>query len=68
MKIAPDLEINQQEEIAQITIKNAIDGLIISNTTIAPRKFKSLFASETGGLSGKILFDSSTQILRNFTN
>ena len=67
LKIAPDLDKIQQEEIAQIALKNSIDGLIISNTTIArPESLKSRFAAETGGLSGKVLFDPSTQILRNF--
>lgn len=66
LKLAPDLEVEQQEKIAEIILKNQIDGLIISNTTLARPNLKSPQAHEIGGLSGKPLFDSSTQVLRNF--
>jgi len=39
--------------------------MIVSNTTIArPASLRSVHASETGGLSGKPLFEPSTGILR----
>ena len=66
LKLAPDLEVEQQEKIAAIILKNQIDGIIISNTTISRSNLKSSHAQENGGLSGKPLFDSSTQVLRNF--
>jgi dihydroorotate dehydrogenase len=66
LKIAPDLEIVQQEQIAATIIKNQIDGIIISNTTIARPELKSSFAAETGGLSGKPLLNKSNQVLRSF--
>ncbi len=67
LKIAPDLELEQQKNIAKIVMDNAIDGIIISNTTIA-RNFnlKNSKSVENGGLSGKPLFEKSNEVLRNF--
>ena len=67
LKIAPDLELEQQKNIAKIVMDNAIDGIIISNTTIE-RNFnlKNPKSAETGGLSGKPLFEKSNEVLRNF--
>ncbi|MFT6331787.1 MAG: dihydroorotate dehydrogenase [Lentimonas sp.] len=66
LKIAPDLTKEEQESIAQIALKNKIDGLIISNTTISrPENLRSKFKSETGGLSGKPLLKDSNQVLSN---
>ena len=67
LKIAPDLELEQQKNIAKIVMDNAIDGIIISNTTIA-RNFdlKNPKSAESGGLSGKPLFEKSNEVLRNF--
>lgn len=64
LKIAPDLSFKQQQDIAAIALKHRIDGLIISNTTIA-RDFglKSKNALEAGGLSGKPLFTMSNEVL-----
>src|SRR3989338_1030259 len=67
LKVAPDLTREQQEKIAEIVIKNQIDGLIISNTTILrPQNLQSKFVSESGGLSGKPLFEMSNETLKNF--
>ena len=67
LKIAPDLDLDQQRNIAKIVMDNAIDGIIISNTTIA-RNFnlKNSKSVESGGLSGKPLFEKSNEVLRNF--
>ncbi|MFM7620311.1 MAG: quinone-dependent dihydroorotate dehydrogenase [Alphaproteobacteria bacterium] len=67
LKIAPDLDFEQQQQIADIVVNSQISGLIISNTTISrPQNLKSNFAQELGGLSGKPLFDKSNEVLRNF--
>ncbi|MCK5423739.1 MAG: quinone-dependent dihydroorotate dehydrogenase [Emcibacter sp.] len=64
VKIAPDLDEGERRDIAEIVIKNEIDGLIISNTTIGLRDgLASKFAGESGGLSGAPLLDSSTKLL-----
>ncbi len=64
LKIAPDIDGGQREDIAQTVIKYAIDGLIVSNTTISrPDILQDAQKSETGGLSGAPLFALSTAVL-----
>lgn len=62
LKIAPDLDDSQLAEIAEIALKFA-DGLTATNTTV-DRSLLGLAAVETGGLSGKPLMKSSTEVLR----
>ncbi|MEO1252164.1 MAG: quinone-dependent dihydroorotate dehydrogenase [Pseudomonadota bacterium] len=67
LKIAPDLQDADKADIAALTREMNLDGLIISNTTIArPDSLRSPRASETGGLSGQPLFAMSTALLRDF--
>lgn len=65
VKIAPDLILEDLEDIAKVALKLGIDGLIVSNTTIErPDAIKNHpNANETGGLSGKPLFRMSTAVL-----
>jgi len=42
---------------------SGIEGLIVSNTTIARPALKSPHANESGGLSGRPLFEPSTRVL-----
>ena len=63
LKIAPDLTHQEQEDIAEVALNSAIDGLIIANTTIArPADLRSSDAPEPGGLSGAPLFQPSTRL------
>src|SRR6185437_4146629 len=64
LKIAPDLDRHALDEIADVVRASAIEGLIVSNTTIARPPLKSSHAQETGGLSGRPLFAPSTEVLR----
>lgn len=65
VKIAPDLDDNACNDIAELILKHQIEGLIVSNTTIARiPSLKSGHAGETGGLSGQPLFEPSTEVLR----
>ncbi len=65
LKIAPDLAVGDLTDIAAVTLAGQLDGLIVSNTTIArPDTLRSPLAGETGGLSGAPLFDLSTEVLR----
>ncbi|KAJ8498040.1 hypothetical protein OPV22_008592 [Ensete ventricosum] len=66
VKIAPDLSKEDIEDIADVALALHLDGLIISNTTISrPDPVSSHpLAGESGGLSGKPLFDMSTSILK----
>ena len=67
LKIAPDLTDEDKADIAALAKAMALDGLIISNTTIArPTTLRSAAAQEAGGLSGKPLFAPSTALLREF--
>ena len=64
VKIAPDLTEDDKQDIAAVAIETAVDGLIISNTTITrPSGLKSRDREEAGGLSGDPLFALSTQTL-----
>jgi dihydroorotate dehydrogenase len=65
LKIAPDLNDEDLSDIAAVALAGALDGLIVSNTTIArPASLRSTFAAETGGLSGAPLFEPSTAVLK----
>ncbi|EYU45544.1 hypothetical protein MIMGU_mgv1a005993mg [Erythranthe guttata] len=70
VKIAPDLSKQDLEDIAAVAQALRVDGLIISNTTIQrpDSVSKDPTAEETGGLSGKPLFDLSTNILKDMYN
>ncbi|MDP6353257.1 MAG: quinone-dependent dihydroorotate dehydrogenase [Alphaproteobacteria bacterium] len=64
VKIAPDLEADARRDIAEIARGQAIDGLIVSNTTTArPTGLRSPARAEAGGLSGRPLFVPSTRLL-----
>eukprot|EP00743_Colponemidia_sp_Colp-15_P001712 GILK01001869.1.p1 GENE.GILK01001869.1~~GILK01001869.1.p1 ORF type:complete len:504 (+),score=76.50 GILK01001869.1:32-1543(+) len=64
LKIAPDLTEQDVKDIAEVALKLKLDGLIISNTTVSrPESLRSPLKSETGGLSGRPLFDLSTDLL-----
>jgi dihydroorotate dehydrogenase len=64
VKIAPDLSPDERADVAAVAAPSGIDGIVVSNTTIArPRGLKSREANEPGGLSGKPLFAPSTAVL-----
>lgn len=67
VKVAPDLEEADRQDIADVVMASGIDGLIVANTTVArPASLLSPHAQETGGLSGRPLFEQSTRILADF--
>ncbi len=66
LKVAPDLEPADVEDIAAACINHRVDALIVSNTTIARPALRSPHAGETGGLSGAPLHDLALQRLRDF--
>ena len=63
LKIAPDLDQQSLQDIAEEVLDKKIDGLIVSNTTLSRAGLKSAAASETGGMSGAPLFERSTVVL-----
>ena len=66
LKVAPDLEPDDVEDIAAACIDHRIDALIVSNTTISRPSLQSPLAGEAGGLSGAPLHDLALQRLRDF--
>ncbi|WP_067550246.1 quinone-dependent dihydroorotate dehydrogenase [Algoriphagus sanaruensis] len=68
LKIAPDLTDGQLDDIIEIVKETQIDGVIATNTTIDRSKLTTT-ASEVeaigaGGVSGKVLKQRSTEVIR----
>jgi len=64
LKIAPDLTEEGMDDIAAEALSHALDGLIVSNTTLSRDGLRDQRqAKETGGLSGVPLFERSTAVL-----
>lgn len=68
LKVAPDLDAQAVADIAEaVNAARAVDGLIVSNTTIArPETLQSRHRVQTGGLSGRPLFERSTRLVSDF--
>ena len=65
LKIAPDLTDTELDAIAEVLLASGIDGVICTNTTIDRDTVAGdPNAHETGGLSGRPLFEKSTAVLR----
>ncbi|XP_019852949.1 PREDICTED: dihydroorotate dehydrogenase (quinone), mitochondrial-like isoform X2 [Amphimedon queenslandica] len=66
VKIAPDLNDSDKEDIAEVVIRKegGADGIIICNTTVSRENLKSSHRSEAGGLSGEPLKGLSTQLIQ----
>jgi dihydroorotate dehydrogenase len=64
LKVAPDLSLAELDDVVAVARKRKIDGMIVSNTTVArSRDLRDPAASEAGGLSGRPLFALSTWLL-----
>lgn len=65
LKIAPDLSLAQLDDVVQVARSRKVDGMIVSNTTIArPSTLREeMRAKEQGGLSGRPLFRLSTRMV-----
>ncbi len=64
LKIAPDLDAGAIGTIVEACVAAGLDGMIVSNTTIArPPELKSARAGETGGLSGAPLLQPANRAL-----
>jgi dihydroorotate dehydrogenase len=65
LKIAPDLAEAELDAIAEVLATAGIDGVICGNTTTARDAVAGdAHANESGGLSGRPLFERSTAVLR----
>ncbi|HEY0053004.1 MAG TPA: quinone-dependent dihydroorotate dehydrogenase [Caulobacteraceae bacterium] len=63
LKIAPDLDEPAVEAIVAACLRNGLDGLIVSNTTLERDGLRSALREEAGGMSGAPLFERSTRAL-----
>jgi dihydroorotate dehydrogenase len=68
LKIAPDLNKIQLDEIIEIVQESAIDGIVACNTSVSREGLKeseeSLKKIGNGGLSGQPVKDKSTEVIR----
>jgi dihydroorotate dehydrogenase len=65
IKIAPDLAPGAVEPIVEAAVTHGMDGLIVSNTTVArPAPLRSGLKSQAGGLSGPPLKALATEMLK----
>ncbi|CAL62574.1 Dihydroorotate dehydrogenase (Dihydroorotate oxidase) (DHOdehase) (DHODase) (DHOD) [Herminiimonas arsenicoxydans] len=65
LKIAPDIDTEQIQTIAQALLRHKMDGVIATNTTINREAVKNMkHAEEAGGLSGAPVFASSNAVIR----
>ena len=65
LKIAPDLSLAELDDVVQIARARRVDGMIVSNTTLARPSIlrEQARAREAGGLSGRPLFRLSTRMV-----
>jgi dihydroorotate dehydrogenase len=65
LKIAPDLTLNELDDVVHIARSRRVDGMIVGNTTIARSSAlrEQNRAKEQGGLSGRPLFRLSTRMV-----
>ncbi len=66
LKVAPDLQPADIDDIVAVALARGIAALIVSNTTIARPPLRSRHSSETGGLSGAPLRDMAQHRLCDF--
>ncbi|APX21989.1 MAG: quinone-dependent dihydroorotate dehydrogenase [Rhodobacteraceae bacterium] len=63
LKIAPDLDAQGLEDVAEVALSSGVAGVIATNTTLSRDGLASRFRDETGGLSGQPLFERATRVL-----
>lgn len=66
LKVAPDLEPADIDDIVTVAIDKGLAAVIVSNTTITRPALASRHAEEAGGLSGAPLADLALQRLKDF--
>ena len=65
LKIAPDLEDHELVQIAESLVRNNIDGVIATNTTLDRSLVEGMeHGDEAGGLSGRPVQSRSTEVIR----
>jgi dihydroorotate dehydrogenase len=68
VKIAPDLDEQQVQEIAQLLLIYGIDGVIATNTTVSRDGVQQMkHGNEAGGLSGAPLTQQATSVIKQLS-
>ena len=69
LKIAPDLSDDEVNQVCDSLLKNKIDGVIATNTTLDRSIVEGMkYANEAGGLSGRPVQSRSTEVVRLLHN
>lgn len=68
LKIAPDLDRDALEALAEVAQDARIDAIIATNTTLARDGLHGPHATEAGGLSGAPLFERATRVLAQLSH
>jgi dihydroorotate dehydrogenase len=63
VKLAPDIAGADLEPVVGVLTRRGVDGIAVSNTTLARDGLTEAAATEAGGLSGRPLFHRSTAML-----
>lgn len=64
VKLSPDLDDAQLDDVLEVLLGQRVDGVIASNTTLArPAGLRSAAAGEAGGLSGRPLVGASRSMV-----
>ncbi|MFN8411051.1 MAG: quinone-dependent dihydroorotate dehydrogenase [Anaerolineales bacterium] len=63
VKLSPDLADTELNDAIEVILNSKMDGIIVTNTTLAREGLKSEHQRETGGLSGKPLAAKSEAVL-----
>jgi dihydroorotate dehydrogenase len=65
LKIAPDLTLQELDDVVHVARARGVDGMIVSNTTLARPSIlrEQMKAKEQGGLSGRPLLRLSTRMV-----
>ncbi|HWH17790.1 MAG TPA: quinone-dependent dihydroorotate dehydrogenase, partial [Allosphingosinicella sp.] len=66
LKVAPDLQRAEIDDISAISMKWGVDALIVANTTLSRPALRSSRRDEAGGLSGAPLKELALERLRDF--
>lgn len=63
LKISPDLEPQEINDICDVALSSGVDAIVATNTTLARDGLISAKGNAAGGLSGAPLFERSTRVL-----
>jgi dihydroorotate dehydrogenase len=67
VKLSPDLNDEQKQQLAEAVAESGLDGVILTNTSAQrPKHLNPKFAERPGGLSGAPIKDKATQTIHDF--